>query len=261
MKITEKIDNIEKQLPEFFAVEKQTDYSLHLQHTILAVRSSRQTVLHRQRLSFPALVLKQVRFVALKIWLVQGMLLSALCALFLFYYDRGVIRIDEHIPRKALALCAGIIALSTEPLLLRPTRYQMLEVEQSTYFSNRGGILAQLLFIGMGDAGMLTVLTLLAAQHRISTDRIFLFLVIPFLTAATTGLMLWVRIKPSLFHKAWGPVCILTALITCEVTEKTGQVFPDAPLFIWICYALLCVCVLGCEYRRLCFKGSLENML
>ena len=261
MKSADKINKTKKQLPEFFAVEKQIDYSSHLQHTILAVQSSQQTTLYRQRLSFPALVLKQVSFVALKIWLVQGMLLSALCALFLFYYDRGVIRIDEHIPRKALALCAGIIALSTEPLLLRPTRYRMLEIEQSTYFSNRGGILAQLLFIGIGDVGMLAVLTFLAAQHRISTDRIFLFLVIPFLTAAATGLMLWVRIKPSLFHKAWGPVCILTALITCEITEKTGQLFPDAPLYIWICYALLCVCVLGCEYRRVCFRGSLENML
>lgn len=250
-----------KQLYSFLAVEKHRDFGTHLQQTIESAQSMCQTRSPRHRISFVALVIKQLRFVALKIWIIQGMLLSALCAFFMFYYNRGVIFTNEYIPRKALALCAGIIALSAGPLLLRPTRYRMLEIEQSTYFSNRGGILAQLLFIGMGDICMLAVLTLMAVRYRITTDRIFLFLVIPFLTATATGLMLWVRMTPSLFQKAWGPVCILVSLITCELTEKTRQLFPDALLFIWICYALGCIGALGCEYRRLCLHVDTEKMI
>lgn len=245
----------------FFAAERQMDYSAHLQQTIEKARTVRQSSSDRQRLSFSALVVKQLWFVALKIWLIQGAVLSMLCALFLFNYDRGVISLREYIPRRVLALCAGIIALCTRPVLLRPMRYRMLEIEQSTYFSNRGSILAQLLFIGIGDVGMLTVLSLLAIQYRIAADTIFLFLVIPFLTAATAGLMLWARTAPLFFHKSWIPICILVSLLACEATDKTIRLLPDASLSIWICYGITCVCILWREYRRLYHPENMEGML
>lgn len=245
----------------FFATERLIDYSAHLQQTIEKAQTVQQSCSYRQRLSFSALVVKQLWFVALKIWLIQGVILSALCALFLFNYDSSVISIREYIPHRALALCACIIALSTRPLLLRPIRYQMLEIERSTYFSNRGSILAQLLFIGIGDVGMLTILTLLAVQYRITTDTIFLFLVIPFLTASAAGLMLWARTIPLFFHKAWIPVCIFASLLACELTEKTMQLIPEASLSIWICYGIACVYILWREYRRLYRPESMEGML
>ena len=163
MKMTRgKIRKTEQQLQKFFAVEQQVDYSTHLRQTVASAQSARHMCPSRQRISFGALVIKQLKFIALKIWLLQGIVLSALCALFLYYYDTGVIVHGEYIPSILLGLCGGIIVLSAAPLLLRPTRYQMFELEQSTYFSNRGGILSQLLFIGIGDVGMLTVLSLLA---------------------------------------------------------------------------------------------------
>ena len=255
------ISKTQKQLYSFFAVEKQINYGEYLQQTIESAQAVQQTCPPRQRISFGILVIKQLKFVALKIWLLQGMILSALCALFLFYYDTDVISIREYIPRRILALCAGFIALSARPLLLRPTRYRMLEIEQSTYFSNRGSILAQLLFIGIGDVGMLTILTLLAVRYRIPADTIFLFLVIPFLTAAAAGLMLWARTVPLFFHKAWIPVCILVSLLACEATDKTMRLLPDAALFIWICYGLTCVYILWQNYRRLYHPGNMEGML
>lgn len=248
-------------LHSFFAIEGKMDYNVQLHQTIEKARTVRQPDSYRKRLSFPALVVKQLWFVALKIWLMQGAVLSMLCAMFLFNYDIGVISFREYIPRRVLALCAGIIALCTRPVLLRPMRYRMLEIEQSTYFSNRGSFLAQLLFIGIGDVGMLTVLTLLAIQYQIAADTIFLFLVIPFLTAATAGMMLWARTAPLFFHKAWIPICILVSLLACEATDKTMWLSSDISLSVWICYGIACVCILWREYRRLYHPENMEKML
>lgn len=256
-----KIGKTEQQLQEFFAVEKHMDYSPHLRRTIESAQSVRQMYPSRQRISLGTLVIKQLKFIALKIWLLQGMVLSVLCALLLFYYDRGVIRGREYIPPKLLSLCGGLIVMCAAPLLLRPTRYKMFEVEQSTYFSNRGSILSQLLFIGAGDAGMLTVLSLLAWHYQIAADGIFLFLVIPFLTAAASCLMLWARTPSSVFQKTEIPVCILSSVLVCEIAERSRWSLSDMPLFIWVCYACVCVYILYREYRRLLIQVSLENIL
>lgn len=251
----------EQQLQEFFAVEKQIDYAPHLRHTIESAQSVRQIYPLRQRISFGTLVIKQLKFIALKIWLLQGMVLSALCALFLYFYDKGIILSSEYIPPKILGLCAGIIVISTAPLLLRPTRYMMFELEQSTFFSNRGGVLSQLLFIGIGDTGMLAVLSMLARHYRIAADEIFLFLVIPYLTAAAACLMLWVRTPSSVFQKTEIPACILSSCLICEIAEKSRWSLSDMPLFIWGCYAFVCVCIIYRECRRLLLRENLENIL
>ena len=262
MKMTgKKIRETEQKLQEFFALEKRTDYGIHLRQTIESAQSVRQMCPFRQRISFGTLVIKQLKFIALKIWLLQGMVLSALCALFLYYYDKDVIRGSEYIPPKILGLCGGIIVMSVAPLLLRPTRYKMFEVERSTYFSNHGGILSQLLFIGIGDVGMLTVLSFLAKHYQIAADGIFLFLIIPFLTAATACMMLWTRTSSFIFQRAEIPVCLLSSWLICEIVEKSIWSLSDMPLFIWGCYALVCVCILCREYRRLLLQENLENML
>lgn len=260
-RVKSKREKSERQLQIFFAVEKQADYSAHLQQTVKAVQSASQSYPRHRHIGFLALVLKQLRFIALKIWLVQGMLLSVLCALFLFFYDRGVIRFREYIPRGTLTLCGCVIVLSARPLLLRQVRCKMLEVEQATYFSNRGGILAQLLFIGIGDVGMLVVLILLAIRYRVAAVTIFLFLVIPFLTAASAGLMLWVRATSSFFQKAWIPVCAASSCLVCETAKESLALSQNIPLIFWSFYALVCVCILCCEYRRLCRVDSMERLL
>lgn len=255
------ISKTEKQLYSFFTIEKQMDYSAHLQQTIKSAQSVRHMSRFRQQIPFLVLVIKQLKFIALKIWLLQGMVLSALCALFLYCYDTGVIVHGDYIPSILLGLCGGIIVLSTTPLLLRSSRYQMFELEQSTCFSNRGSILSQLLFIGIGDVDMLAVLALLAKHYRIAAEGIFLFLVIPFLTAAAACLMLWARTSPSFFQKTGITVCIFSSCLICEMAEKSRISFPDMPLYVWGCYAFVCVCILCNEYRRLYCQGIMENML
>lgn len=262
MKMTVKtIGKTERQLQRFFVVEEQMDYGAHLQETKGLAQSVRQSSIYRHRISFWTLVYKQLKFVAVKIWLLQGMVLSALCALLLCNYDTSVMLCDGHVMLNILGFCGGIIVLSAIPLLLRPTRYKMLELEQSTYFSNRGGVLSQFLFIGTGDVGMLTVLALLAEQYRIGADGIFLFLVIPFLTAATACFMLWARTSPPVFQKTGIPICILSSCLTCEIAEQTSRSLSDVPLVIWGCYAFVCVCILCFEYRRLYRQENPERML
>ena len=78
----------------------------------------------------------------------------------------------------------------------------MFELEQSTRFAVSGNLLSQLLFIGIGDLGMLTVLALLIGRHGLTMSVTLLSLVVPFLTATVCCLMLWTRIDPALFQTA-----------------------------------------------------------
>lgn len=256
-----RIGETQQQLRKLFAVENQMDYGTHLRQTIESAQSVRQACPFRQRISLRTLIIKQLKFIALKIWLLQGMVLSMLCALFLYFYDKHVFLSSEYIPPKILGLCGGIIVMCAAPLLFRPARYKMLELERSTYFSSRGSILSQFLFIGIGDVGMLTVLSLLARHSQIAADGIFLFLVIPFLTAATTSLMLWARTPSSIFQKTEIPVCILSSCLICEIAEKSRWLLSDTPFLIWGCYAFVCVGLIYREYRRLLFQANPESML
>ncbi len=259
--------NHKNQWNSFFAIEQQIHYSRHMQETIKLAHSA--NAMHTARCHIPlrTMVAKQVKFFALKIWLFQGLVLAALCALlFQLYSINAAYGIDaftwaKHSLPKSLCLCSVTVVICAIPLLSRPTRYKMAELEQSTYFSVRGNLLAQLLFIGTGDIGMLSVLVLLAIRLQIAGDTIFLSLIIPFLTAAASGLMLWIRTSPSFFHKAGAILCGLSALFVYKITDNSMLFLPDTAFYVWILYALICIAVLYRECKKLYCRGIFDMLL
>ncbi len=247
----------------FLSVERNIAYGPHMEDTKRRARISLCADAAAGRsssLSLGGLIRKQLGFFVWKIWFLQGMVLAALCtAFFCLYKDTALERFADTLP-KFLCYCSGIVVLSAVPLLRRSSRYRMLELEQSTRFSVRGSLAAQLLFIGIGDLTMLTVLAVIVWQYGLTGSVIFISLVIPFLTTAATCLMLWIRTTPSGFERRAVLLAAATTLLMSRILDWYRHAsLHGRPLF-WCLYALLCLGILCHEYRKLWITGCTETM-
>lgn len=269
-----------EQWKNLLAVERDIPYEIHLKETQRFARNIRPASAGRCGLSFWGFMAKQIRFLAWKIWFLQGMVLALLCAVFFCIYGRpdsiwGMFleNMPDGIPggvsaewaerffARFLCGCSGVVAACAVPVLQRSVRYRMFEVERATRFSVRGGLTAQLLFIGIGDAGMLTVLALLSLRAGAGGQVIFLFGVIPFLTAAVTALMLWVRREPYVSAGLPLLLCMASVFAAYKMVEIVNRLLPDGILWFGISYALLCVGAIGWGYRGLFSKEKERELL
>ena len=250
--------NDKNELHSMFVIECSADYAASLRQATEAAQAVYASLPSRRRLPFYALIGKQLRFYALRLWLLQGAILSVLCVWMLpEYHPAGFSPLSPLSPT-LLSFCGAAIALSAAPLLSRPSRCGMLELERSTFFSGCGVFAAQLLFGGVGELCMLAVLIILAANRQTGAANIFLYLVIPFLTAACALLMLLARGEFSRIRRASPSACLLSAWLACMAVRQTSiwcaAVFGNTHL-PWLLYALACVWVLYLEGRRLCEKS------
>ena len=212
-------------------------------------------------MSFGALIRKQLAFTFWKIWFFQGLVLAALCAAFFCLYHETLLnQIASPLP-EFLCLSSGIVVLSAIPILRRSSRYRMMELEQSTRFSTLGSLAAQLIFIGIGDLAMLSVLAFIVWQHGLTGSVIFIYLIIPFLTAATSCLMLWIRSAPSAFEQRAVLLCAAATLLIWQVIKWYKDYRPDGGLWFWYLYAFFCLGILYREYRKLRLVSYTEKML
>ena len=140
-------------------------------------------------------------------------------------------------------------------------RYGMFELECSTRFSVRGGLAAQLLFIGIGDVGMLATLAVLASRCGAGGEVVFLFGVVPFLTAALTGLMIWTRIKTCISVHWLLAICVGAVLSAYEALMLISRLFPAYTMRFGIFYALLCIGMIGRLYHKILLRERGRQLL
>lgn len=251
----------------FFAIEKDLPYKPHMDKTKECARLSLANNTAARcgpSLSFGSLIRKQLQFFVWKLWFLQGMVLAALCIVFLCLYRGNTLgQFAANLP-EFLCCCSSIVVLSTVPLLRRSFRCKMMELEQSTRFSATGSLAAQLLFIGIGDLTMLAVLAVIVWRHGLTGSVIFVSLVIPFLTTAATCLMLWIRTAPSGFERR----AVLLSIATTLLMNRLIVWYQDSPVnpgndnfWGWYLYALACLGILYHEYRKLRIISYTENML
>lgn len=253
-----------KQWKNSFAIEKSVAYEPHMQATIrlMQEQADRLNPAGNPILSIAGLAAKQVKFLAWKIWLTQGMVLAALCAVFFCICTNSTFEwIDLYIPPKFLCGCGTVVAMSAIPILKRASRYKMFELEQSTHFSVSGSLISQLLFIGIGDIFMLTVLFLIVGRFGLTIPVTLITLIVPFMTAATTCLMLWARTTPSVFQTVSVVLCLLTSWLSYKFIGISSSLQPPTQLWLWIAYVLICIAAICHEYHNICFHKSVEHML
>lgn len=253
----------QKQWNSLFAIEQSTDYEAHLHATVRLVRkeAERLDIAGNSSLSFLGLVAKQFQFFAWKIWLFQGMVLAVLCSIFFSAYTFRFHQWSAATLPKFLCLCSAVVVMSSFPILKRSSRYKMLELEQSTHFSIKSSLLSQLLFIGIGDLFMLTILTMIVAKCELTISVTFISLVIPFMTAMSSCLMLWVRTTFSCFQTMSILLCFLSSWFGYLIVDVSVTLHWTAQLCLWTGCLLFCTGILYRAYRRLSYRNTIENML
>lgn len=137
----------------------------------------------------------------------------------------------------------------------------MFEMEQAAYFSGAGRIAAQLLFIGGGDVCMLFILAVLAAHFEVSGNVLFVSLTIPFLTAETSVLMVWLRSDTALFGGIEVICCMAPSCIMAWLIRNHGVWVSERMLGGWIAAAGACLLWTGLQYRSLFLRNNMEKLL
>ncbi len=246
-----------------FAIEQNTAYEEHMQNTIKLVHAEADqlNLSAKPTLSLAELTAKQLKFLAWKIWLFQGLVLAALCSVFFMIYTVNFNEWMGSTLLKLLCGCSAVVAMSSIPVLKRASMYKMFELEQSTHFAVRGSLLSQLLFIGIGDLCMLAVLALIVGKQGLTISVIFVPLIVPFLTASVACLMLWTRTSVGSFQTAGVALCLLSALSGYEIADKMRYLSSAVRLCLFTGYLLICLGMIYHEYRRLLFCKSIEKML
>lgn len=238
---------------ELFLVEREVLTKARLSEVKELAALEFERAEKRKRQSFGVFLLKQFRFLAWKIWFCQGMVLAGLCAfLFRIFENCSGSFLERNLPA-ALCACSSVVVLCAFPMLERAQRCRMLETEQAAYFSGTGRMAAQLMFIGAGDAGMLAVLAALALRLKMPGNLLFISLVIPFLTAASSLLMLWQRLGTALFWTVSVPGCLLPAGMTAWLirTRTYEEIASRGWMWGWACVSAGCILLLGLQYRKI----------
>ncbi|MCM1121623.1 MAG: hypothetical protein NC416_03480 [Eubacterium sp.] len=246
-----------------FAIEQDIAYEAHMRDTVrlMHLEACRLNLSAKPTLSFTRLTIKQLKFLAWKIWLFQGIVLAALCSVFFLVYTVDFNRWSGDTLLKLLCGCSAVVAMSSIPVLKRSSMYKMFELEQSTHFALRGSLLSQLLFIGIDDLCMLTVLALVVWKHGLTMPAIIAPLILPFLTASTACLMLWSRIPSDSFQTVGVAFCLLSALTGYEFADKINYLPVAGQFCLTIGYLLTCIGIMYHEYCRFLSRKPIEKML
>lgn len=235
----------------------------HLMQTIHGARLAYQNRRHRERIRYPDLLLRQVRFIGANVWLIQGLLL--LCALWLFgfRYMGSVSNFELHHLPVLLGCFAVFIAMTGIPYIGRSAQHKMLEIEMATRVSVPKLLLVRIFIVGIGNMLLLTIsIFLVRMKGELSTMSIALYLLLPYFIASCGCLL----IQSYANGKQQGFISIaycfsLTALLF--VLYKTiPAVYEQAFAPAWgaLCAVFALIIIIGI-YRLLYKAASLDLSL
>lgn len=246
------------------ALKDQSALQISEEHLIQTMREARiayQNRRNRQRIRYPAFLLRQIRFVGAPVWLLQGLLL--LCAFWLFgLMDIGAVSNFEprHFP-VLLGCFAVFIAMTGIPFVGRSVQYRMLETEMVTRISIPKLLLTRIFIIGIGNVLLLTVSFLLAStKAELGTGSIALYLLLPYLIACCGCLFIQAYAHSGQQGFISTAFCFsLTALLF--VLYKTAPVvYEQAYAPIWGVLCAICAVILIIGIYRLLDKAASFNL-
>lgn len=231
----------------------------HLQHTLLSVRREMLAKQSNNHITFRNFLILQIRFIAWKIWLQQGLVLVILSFIFTSFvkanfYDKRYI---------AILLCnlSIVILMTSIPLIQRSIYYQMHECESASYFSTARLLMAKLLIIGIGDIIMLGGLLLITIWSTyLNIGSALLYLILPFLLALCCYLYLLGHIPAKWFSSYCIGLCSLLYLCIVLLNRFVPVFFQQnfsigwkivCLLFVFLCFSQLRYIIYDSEYAEL----------
>ena len=164
----------------------------HLEETVclsqIAFNSRRRTAY------FPLyeLIYRQLRFIAKPIWVLQGIILLAMCQVI----TKAMMEQAMVSATAFLSLSAVFTAMTILPFYGRARKYKMREIESATRISNSKLTLAKLCVIGSGDVICLSVISILFAGRMAEpVNAILAFVMMPFLLVSVGTLFILNRVR------------------------------------------------------------------
>lgn len=252
---------MEERLREMMNQIAVPDEENGLSRTIALAREEERRQRRRERISFARFIWMQGKYVGWKIWAAQAGCLLIVTALLLSMFGTQFFRIPVYAVRYACTV-SGSVFLCSVPFLSRSVRYNMHELETASYMSARRLLAAKLLWIGTGDAVVLTGLLLFMTMYApLGNMFLLLCLLLPFLLTAAAGLfflqLLGLRYVPA----ACAGVSFIIVLAAILGSRKL-LILWEGEHFAGGAFLLLAVLCLLCAYeiRALFRRGNYEEL-
>lgn len=254
------MENIENRLKDAIKLSDTQISEAHLKKTLLSARQELCRKSKRERIKFKTFLLQQIRFIGWKIWLVQGLMLAAVCSMLSISFGNILFHNQEHIAM-LLSGIAILILMMAIPFIHRALRYKMHEIEVATYFSSIKLLTAKLLIITVGDIFMLGGIFLLTIlKTQLNTGSVLLYLVFPFLLASYGCLYLMGHISAERFLPCCTGMCVLLFSGMILLKRFCPQFFHQTLSAGWIaiCIVLLLFCI--SQYRYIIYRSDYTEM-
>ena len=184
----------------------------------------------------------------------------------LFYIGKWIWAISGFLLMFIVWVCcrhSGNYPFALTPLLAaeilfetgRSKRWNMTELEQAARFSARSVMLARAVLLGaVNTAGLLIVILVVRSCFHYSMMRVFLYMMVPYMTAALLG-SVYERKHRRL--QGWGSVliCILSSVFFASVPLFFNQLYEKRLMFLWTAAFILMICGLTvCTWKDISEK-------
>ena len=179
------------------------------------------------RLSQGEFLAGQIVYIEKKIWLLSAFLLLFIA--WICRYSSG------NYPFALTPFLASGILVQTR----RSFRWKMAEMEYAARFSLRSVMLARMFLVGTADtAGLMIVILLVSPCFSYSLIRVFLYMMVPYLTASWLG-SVYERKQRS--DHGWGSVliCILSSIAFTAAPVFFEQLYDERLTVIWAAVFIL----------------------
>lgn len=183
-------------------------------------------------------ILRQFRYIGKWVWLLTAALL-----LFITWICYGK---SGNYPFALTPLLAAGILAETE----RSYRWKMAELEYTARFSLRSVMLARMFLVGAVEtAGLLAVIWAVQPRFSYSLGRVFLYMMVPYLTASLLGSVYERKHRPD---NGWGSIliCLLSSAFFAAAPYCMSSLYEERFTVVWLAAFILLIVSLGSSVRR-----------
>lgn len=176
----------------------------------------------RQRIGLIEFFIRQIKYLSVPIWCVQGIILFLIVSVLGYVYGELTMTSEKQLAI-LLSSCVILILLTTIPVIKRSIQYQMSTVEAATRFSVKRILAAKLITIGLGDSAMIAGLMLFTIyQTSLPVIQAVSFLMVPFLILSSVALYLIGHMSVEKYAVG----CICASAILFFVVLLSGEIYP-----------------------------------
>ncbi len=217
----------------------------HLKRTLTKAEMELSKRKKRDRIGFLEFFIRQIKYLSVPIWCLQGILLFFLLSTLGYLYGALAMTSEKQLA-VLLCSCVILILLTTIPVIERSIRYQMNMVEAATKFSIKSILAAKLLTIGLGDGAMIVAVMLFTVkQTSLSILQAITYLMVPFLLLSSVALYLIGHVAVEKYVKGCVTASMILFLVVFLLGENSPWILKEAFITERVVFCLvLCVVLL-----------------